>query len=149
MRIVLQRVTRATVRLDSSDRGESVASIERGLLLLVGVERRDCEATARLAADKILGLRVFADENGKTNLDVGQVGGEVLVVSQFTLAASLDSGRRPSFSTAAPRELAVAVLATLVTALRAAGLEVCEGRFGAAMAVELINDGPVTFVLDL
>ena len=144
MRIVLQRVARAEVRVGR----EVVARIGRGLLLLVGVERGDEPAAAEAAARKIAGLRVFDDPGGKMNLDLAEVGGEALVVSQFTLAGSLARGRRPSFDGAAPPTEAEALVARLVARLEAADLRVQTGVFGARMEVDLVNDGPVTFVLD-
>lgn len=144
MRLVLQRVTSARVEVD----GERVAAIGRGLLVLAGVETGDGPPQVEAAADKLLGLRVFADEQGRMNLDVRQVGGAVLLVSQFTLAASTDRGRRPSFDRAAPPEAARPLIERLAARLAAAGVRVEGGRFGAAMSVNLVNDGPVTFVLD-
>ncbi len=145
MRIVLQRVRRAAVRIED----ETVSSIGAGLLALVAIEAGDDAAAARKAADKIAGLRCFPDGAGKMNLDVAAAGGACLVVSQFTLAARLDRGRRPSFERAAPPETARTLVAELTAGLRARGLDVAEGRFGANMQVDLVNDGPVTFVLDL
>ncbi len=144
VRIVLQRVERASVRVAGID----VATIGSGLLLLVGVEAEDDAVAVAAAADKVLGLRVFPDQAGNMNRNVVEHGGEILVVPQFTLAASTRRGRRPSFSGVAPRAVAIAVLGDLVTRLRASGLQVLEGRFGEAMAVELVNDGPVTFHLE-
>lgn len=144
MRLILQRVTRAAVRVD----GETVGSIGRGMLVLVGVERGDGHDRAAAAADKLAGLRVFEDERGKMNLDAAAAGGAFLVVSQFTLAASLARGRRPSFDAAAPPGEAEPLIAAFVADLRRRGLTVAEGRFGARMEVELVNSGPVTFVLD-
>ena len=145
MRLVIQRVSRARVEVD----GAEVGAIGRGLLVLVGVERGDGQAQVTAAAQKLGGLRVFEDGDGKMNLSTAEVGGAFLVVSQFTLAGSLARGRRPSFDNAAPPESAEPLVDALVAALRAQGLTVATGRFRARMAVELINDGPVTFVLDL
>ncbi len=145
MRIVLQRVGRATVRVG----GETVAAIGRGVLALVGIERGDGAATVARAAEKLAGLRLFEDQGGRMNLDAAAAGAAFLVVSQFTLAASLRRGRRPSFDAAAPPEEAEALIAALAQALGERGLEVACGRFGARMEVELVNDGPVTFVLDI
>ena len=145
MRLVLQRVESASVEID----GEEVASIGAGILALVGVERGDGAETAARAAQKLAELRIFADREGKMNLAAPDVGAEVLVVSQFTLAASLERGRRPSFDRAAPPELAEPLLRDLIEALRERALRVQTGRFGAIMSVRLVNDGPVTFVLDL
>lgn len=144
MRIVLQRVDRAAVRVD----GEVVGEIGKGLLALVGVERGDAADEAARAAQRLAELRIFEDGAGRMNHDVIGAGGAVLVISQFTLAADLSRGRRPSFGAAAPPELAEPLVAQLVDALRARGVEVASGRFGARMEVELINAGPVTFVLD-
>ncbi len=129
--------------------GQLVGAIERGFLALVGIERGDSEDQVAKAVHKISGLRVFADANGQMNLALGAVDGSVLVVSQFTLAARLDRGRRPSFEPAAPPAEAEPLVASLADGLRGAGLRVEMGQFGAEMAVELINDGPVTFVLEL
>src|SRR5437764_1407754 len=144
MRLVIQRVERAAVRVE----GESIAAIGRGLLVLVGIETGDGEVEARRAAEKIATLRVFADPAGKMNLDLAAVSGEVLAVSQFTLAGSIESGRRPGFDGAMAPEPARALFDLFVTAVRAAGHRVATGSFGAAMQVELVNDGPVTFVYD-
>ena len=145
MRLILQRVSHAEVRVD----GVTVAEIARGMLLLVGVEKGDGESQMRKAAVKLAGLRVFEDESGRMNLDSASAGGAFLVVSQFTLAGSLAKGRRPSFDGAAPPEVAEPLVEALVQDLRGRGFAVETGRFGAHMEVELVNDGPVTFVLDL
>lgn len=145
MRIVLQRVSRAAVAVD----GEVVGEIGRGILALVGVERGDALATAEAAAEKLAGLRVFPDGEGRMNLDARQAGGAFLVVSQFTLAGSLARGRRPSFDDAAPPETAAPLVEALVAALRRRGETVATGRFRAHMEVRLVNDGPVTFVLEV
>jgi D-tyrosyl-tRNA(Tyr) deacylase len=145
VRAILQRVSRAAVRVD----GETAGEIGRGILALVGVERGDGDAELRALADKMAGLRIFEDEAGKMNLDVGAVGGGFLVVSQFTLAASLTRGRRPSFNAAAPPAEAEPLIERLVAALRATGRRVETGRFGAHMEVELVNDGPVTLILEV
>ncbi len=145
MRIVLQRVTAAAVRVD----GEVVGEIGRGILALVGVERGDSAAAAEAAAEKLAGLRIFADAQGRMNLDAGAAGGAFLVVSQFTLAGSLARGRRPSFDAAAPPEVAAPLVEALVAALRRRGQTVATGRFRAHMEVTLVNDGPVTFVLEI
>jgi D-tyrosyl-tRNA(Tyr) deacylase len=143
--LILQRVSRATVRVD----GETIGSIDRGILVLVGVERGDGPEQAEGAAAKLAALRIFDDEVGRMNLDAAAVGGSFLVVSQFTLAGSLARGRRPSFDGAAPPEEAEPLVEGLCEALRRRGLPVAGGRFRARMEVELVNDGPVTFVLDL
>jgi D-aminoacyl-tRNA deacylase len=144
MRAVLQRVSRAAVVID----GETVGAIERGLLVLLGVAPADTMAEAQWLAEKAAGLRIFRDEAGKMNLSVADIGGGVLVVSQFTLYGDCRKGRRPSFLDAAPPEVAVPLYEAFVNALRALGLPVATGRFGAMMQVELINDGPVTLILD-
>lgn len=145
MRAILQRVSRAAVRVD----GEIAGEIGRGILALVGVERGDGDAEVRALAEKLAGLRIFEDGAGKMNLDVGAAGGGFLVVSQFTLAASLARGRRPSFNSAAPPGEAEPLIERLVAALRATGRPVATGRFGAHMEVELVNDGPVTLILEV
>jgi D-aminoacyl-tRNA deacylase len=146
VRLVLQRVERAEVRVDR----EVVGEIGRGLLVLAGVEKGDGEAQAGAAVGKLSGLRVFPDADGRMNLDAGQVGGEFLVVSQFTLAGNpLAKGRRPSWTGAAAPEVAEPLVERIVGGLRQAGHRVETGRFGARMAVELVNDGPVTLVLDV
>lgn len=145
MRLVIQRVSSAAVRVD----GETVGAIGRGLLVLAGIERGDGEAAVRTAAEKLAGLRIFDDGAGKMNLDAAAARGAFLVVSQFTLAGSLARGRRPSFERAAPPEEAAPLIDLLVEALRGLGCEVATGRFRARMEVELVNDGPVTLVLDV
>ena len=145
MKILLQRVRRASVTVDSC----IVGSIDAGLLLFVGIERGDDESTADAAAARVATLRVFADEAGRMNLDILQARGAALVVSQFTLAASVARGRRPSFDAAAPPDLARKLVDRLAVALARAGVPVETGAFGANMAVELLNDGPVTFMLDM
>jgi D-tyrosyl-tRNA(Tyr) deacylase len=145
MRLVLQRVTRAHVEVA----GERVAAIGRGLLVLVGVAAGDGEREAAQAADKLLHLRVFADPAGKMNLDVRQAAGSVLLLPQFTLVGSTARGRRPSFDGAAPPAPARELVNRLAELLLRAGVGVECGRFGADMEVALVNDGPVTFVLDL
>ena len=146
MKIVIQRVSRACVRIEAAER----ASIGPGLVLLVAVERGDDDGTVSWAADKIAGLRAFPGERGGERMErsVLETGGEVLVVSQFTLAASLHKGRRPSFDAAAPPEQAEPIYERLVAALRERGARVSTGVFRAMMQVELVNDGPVTFVLE-
>jgi D-tyrosyl-tRNA(Tyr) deacylase len=145
VRAVLQRVTSARVRVAS----ETVGEIGTGLLVLVGVETGDGPEQVTAVADKLAGLRVFEDDAGRMNLDARAVGGAFLIVSQFTLAGSLRRGRRPSFDGAAPPEVAEPMLDELVRRLRDEGLRVETGRFGAHMEVELVNDGPVTFVLEV
>ena len=126
-----------------------VGAIERGLLVLVGVEKDDGQPAVERAAEKLAELRIFEDGAGKMNRNLGEAGGALLLVSQFTLAASLARGRRPSFDAAAPPAVAEPLIESLVRRLRDRGITVETGRFGARMAVVLVNDGPVTFVLDL
>ena len=129
--------------------GERVSEIGAGLLLLVGVARDDGEGEAGWLAEKVVGLRIFNDESGKMNLGVGDVGGEILAVSQFTLLADTRKGKRPSFIDAAPPEEAEPLFDYFCERLRAAGVaSVKTGRFGAMMDVALVNDGPVTIVLE-
>lgn len=142
MILVLQRVTRARVRVA----GETVGEIGKGLVALGCVEPDDDEAAVDAAARKTAELRVFEDAAGKMNLDVAQAGGAVLAVSQFTLGADLSRGRRPGFEGAARQDVAEPLFARFVATLRASGLAVATGVFGAAMEVELANDGPATFV---
>ena len=144
MRIVVQRALRASVRVG----GETVGAIGPGLVLLVGVETGDGPAQVERAANRFATLRVFADEKGAMNRGLDEVGGEVLVVSQFTLAGSIRRGRRPDFFGAARPEEAEPLVDALVAALRARGVRVATGVFRAEMQVELVNDGPVTFVWD-
>lgn len=144
MRAVLQRVSRAEVTVD----GEQVASIGTGYLVLLGVTHSDGESDARYIADKIASLRLFENEAGKINLGITDIGGEVLLVSQFTLYADCRKGRRPSFTDAAPPEMADRLYQRVAEMLREAGLPVQTGVFGAHMQVALVNDGPVTILLD-
>ena len=144
MRAVLQRVAEARVRID----GAVVGEVGRGLLVLLGVAPGDSEEQARWLADKVVGLRIFADADDKMNLSVAEVGGGVLVVSQFTLYGDCSKGRRPSFIGAAPPETAIPLYEKFVEAVKANGVPVATGRFGAMMQVELINDGPVTLILE-
>jgi D-tyrosyl-tRNA(Tyr) deacylase len=144
MRAVVQRVSRASVSVD----GETVAAIERGVLALVGVAVDDDERDADALAQKIAGLRIFTDDEGAMNRALDEVGGAVLVVSQFTLLGDARKGRRPSFIAAARGEAAERLYERVASALRAAGLPVATGRFGAMMEVALVNDGPVTILLD-
>ncbi len=144
MRAVLQRVSRAQVAVA----GEVIGAIGSGLLVLLGVAPTDTATQAEGLADKVVGLRIFADAAGKMNRSVAEVGGGVLVVSQFTLFGDCRKGRRPSFLGAAGPDLAVPLYEAFVQAVRALGVPVQTGRFGADMQVELVNDGPVTLVLD-
>jgi len=144
VRVVLQRVRRASVAVD----GAEVAAIGLGYLLLVGVGHEDTEADADHLAAKIVGLRIFRDADGKTNEDLAAVGGEALVVSQFTLFADTRKGRRPSFLGAAEPGRAAELVEQLAAQLEAAGVKVGRGVFGAEMAVDLVNDGPFTVLFD-
>ena len=144
MRAVVQRVTRARVVIE----GETVGEIGRGLLVLLGVTHSDTAEVAAWLADKIVGLRVFNDADGKMNLSVADVGGGVLVVSQFTLYGDCQKGRRPSFIDAARPEVAIPLYEAFVNGVRALGVPAATGRFGAMMQVELVNDGPVTLIVD-
>jgi D-aminoacyl-tRNA deacylase len=144
MRIVLQRVSRARVTVEGRITGE----IGAGLLLLVGFTHGDGDETLGWMAEKVAGLRVFADDEGKMNRSVVEAGGAALVVSQFTLYGDARKGRRPSFVDAARPETAIPLYERFVDALRGTGLRVETGEFGAMMDVELVNDGPVTLILE-
>ena len=145
MRVLLQRVSRASVAVDGAERG----AVGRGFLALVGVTHEDDVAAAGKLAAKTARLRVFADDAGLMNLALGDVGGAVLAVSQFTLYADTRRGNRPSFTDAAPPAQGEAVYEAYVEALRAEGVPVATGVFGAHMHVELVNDGPVTILLEV
>ena len=144
MRAVLTRVSSASVTID----GEVVGKIGKGFLILLGVGPNDTEKECRHLAEKALGLRVFEDENGKMNLGLEQVGGEVLVVSQFTLYGNCRKGRRPSFTDAAGPELGNALYEKFLSICQELGFPPQHGRFGADMKVASVNDGPVTLILD-
>ncbi|MGE0712913.1 MAG: D-aminoacyl-tRNA deacylase [Planctomycetota bacterium] len=144
MKAVVQRVSRAAVEVA----GERVGAIEAGLLVLLGVAAGDPEGSEELLARKVAGLRIFRDDEGKMNRSVGEAGGAVLVVSQFTLLADCRKGRRPSFTGAAPPDEADRRYERFCELLRGEGLRVEQGRFGADMDVALVNQGPVTIVLD-
>lgn len=144
MRVLLQRVSRAEVRVE----GRVTGRIARGFCLLVGFTHGDTEAQMIWMAEKVTGLRLFGDAEGKMNLALADVGGEVLVVSQFTLYGNAEKGRRPSFVDAARPEVATPLYERFVGALRERGLRVATGEFGAMMEVELVNDGPVTLWLE-
>lgn len=149
MRVVLQRVSRAEVRVRGADGASRVVGrIGRGFLLLAGFTHGDDDAGIQWMAEKVAGLRLFADADDHMNLSLADVGGEVLVVSQFTLYGDARKGRRPSFIDAARPEQAVPLYEGFVAALRARDLPVECGEFGAMMDVELVNDGPVTLVLE-
>ncbi|MCA9559717.1 MAG: D-tyrosyl-tRNA(Tyr) deacylase [Myxococcales bacterium] len=144
MRAVVQRVRRARVTVD----GDVTGAIDEGLLVLVGAAAEDAPADADALAKKVAGLRIFRDDDGKMNLDVAQAGGAVLAVSQFTLLGDCRKGRRPSFQSAAHPDLALPLFDRYVEATRALGLRCETGIFGAMMDVELLNDGPVTLLVD-
>ena len=144
MRAVVQRVTEARVEVD----GQVTGAIGPGLLVLLGIAKSDTRADAQYLADKILGLRIFADQAGKMNLDVVEAGGSVLIVSQFTLYGDVRKGRRPGFDRAAEPEMARRLYEYYVEAVRSRNVPVQTGVFQARMSVQLINDGPVTILLD-
>lgn len=144
MRIVIQRVSQASVKID----GELVGEIGRGMMILLGIKNGDTEAEADFLADKCLALRIFYDENDKMNLSIDDIGGEFLVVSQFTLYGDARKGRRPSYIDAAPQPVSEPLYEYFVNRLKASGKKVATGRFGADMKVSLINDGPVTIIID-
>jgi len=144
MRVVLQRVRRAEVRVD----GQRVGSIGTGYLLLVGFQAGDSEETLRWMVEKVRGLRLFPDSEGKMNLPIDDVGGELLVVSQFTLYADVRKGRRPSFVDAAEPAEAERLYDRFVAVLRQGTIPVATGSFGALMEVDLVNDGPVTLIIE-
>ena len=144
MRVVIQRVSSASVTVA----GDVVGSIGRGVVLLAGIAHGDDAAMARRMATKCAELRLFPDDGGKFDRSLLDVGGEALVVSQFTLLADVRKGRRPSFTDAATPDVAAPLIDAFADALRSAGVRVATGRFGAIMQVELVNDGPVTVILD-
>jgi D-tyrosyl-tRNA(Tyr) deacylase len=144
MRAVVQRVSRAQVTVSE----EIVGKIGRGLLVLLGVAQADNEADADYLAEKIVGLRIFEDENGKMNLDTASVNGQILVISQFTLYGDVRRGKRPSFDAAAPPQRARELYEYFVNRIRTAGIPCETGRFQQMMQVELVNEGPVTILLD-
>jgi D-tyrosyl-tRNA(Tyr) deacylase len=144
MRIVLQKVKEAAVCVQ----GSTIARIETGLLVFIGISREDTTADAEYLTEKILGLRIFEDHAGKLNHDVGQVEGSILIVSQFTLHADCRRGRRPSFDDAAPAEIAEPLYEYFVAKMRLGPVPVQTGKFRADMEVRLTNDGPITILLD-
>ena len=144
MKALLQRVTSASVSIA----GETVGKIEQGLVVFVGIASEDTEKDAQYLAQKTANLRIFTDEQGKFNLSALDINGELLVISQFTLLADTRKGRRPSFIGAAPPGPAEELFESFVTAVRDSGLKVATGRFQQYMQVEIINDGPVTILLD-
>ena len=144
MKLVIQRVNHANVKID----GEEVGKINKGLLVLVGVAVDDDEKVVEKYFNKLIKLRIFEDENGKTNLSLNDVGGELLLVSQFTLLANCKDGNRPSFIGAGDPKEAKRLYEYMVSRAKEQGIETAQGEFGADMQVELINDGPFTIVLD-
>ena len=145
MRAVVQRVASASVSVDA----KSIATIEKGLLILLGVGPADTEGVAQQLAKKIAAMRIFPDAEGKMNLSVREIGGAAIVVSQFTLYADTRKGNRPSFIGAAAPELASPLCDLFVECLKVEGVPAQTGQFGAHMQVELVNDGPVTIILDM
>jgi D-tyrosyl-tRNA(Tyr) deacylase len=144
MRAVVQRVSRAKVVIA----GETVADIGAGLVVLLGVTHTDTAAQAQWLAEKIAGLRIFNDADGKMNRDLIETGGAMLIVSQFTLYGDSRKGKRPSFIDAAPPDVAIPLYEVFINSVKALGIAVATGRFGADMKVELVNDGPVTLIVD-
>jgi D-tyrosyl-tRNA(Tyr) deacylase len=144
MKAVVQRVTRSDVKVD----GEQIGAVENGLLVLLGVGHGDTEKEAKWLAEKIVNLRIFEDQDGKMNRSLHDIDGSMLVVSQFTLLGDCRKGRRPSFIAAAPPKLAQRLYEQFVSYVKEMGTEVATGKFGAMMHVSLVNDGPVTLILD-
>lgn len=144
MRIVIQRVSRAQVSIEN----KLVGKIEKGLLILLGITHTDDEKDAKWLADKVSGLRIFSDEFGKMNKSVTDIGGEILLISQFTLYGDSKKGRRPSFIEAAKPDLAVPLYNKFITLIKEKNIKISTGEFGADMKVELLNDGPVTMIID-
>ena len=144
MKLILQRVAYASVYVD----GEKIANINRGVLVLFGVEKGDGEDQTSFLADKTLNLRIFPDDSGKMNFSCVDIGGDILVVSQFTLAGDCSRGRRPGFDRAADPDTARTLYESYVELLNRSGLKVAMGRFAADMKVQSVNDGPVTFLLE-
>ncbi len=144
MKVVLQRVKSASV----SVKGTKISCISNGLMILLGVTKTDTEDDVKLLTDKIVKFRIFSDENNKMNLSVKDISGSILVVSQFTLCGGWQKGRRPSFSSSAPPKLAKKLYLLFISLLKNYDVHVKTGEFGAMMDVALINDGPVTFVMD-
>jgi len=144
MRAIVQRVSRANVVIA----GDTVGDIGSGLVVLLGIAHSDTPAQAQWLAEKIAGLRIFKDAEGKMNRDLVEVSGAMLIVSQFTLYGDCRKGKRPSFIDAAPPSIAIPLYETFINSVKALGIRVAEGRFGADMKVELVNDGPVTLIVD-
>ena len=144
MKVVLQRVKKASVSVNN----EVISAIEKGLVILLGIDKGDDISQAEFLANKVSNLRIFADENGKMNLSVKEIGGKILVVSQFTLSGDCRRGKRPSFDHAEHPSKAEPMYEQFIELIKNEGVEVATGSFGAMMDIELINDGPVTFVID-
>src|SRR5437870_5400971 len=144
MRAVVQRVSRASVVIA----GETVGAIGAGLVVLLGITHDDTPERAQWLAEKVAGLRIFNDADGKMNRDLVEVGGAMLIVSQFTLYGDCQKGKRPSFIDAAPPPIAIPLYEDFINGVKALGVPVASGRFGADMKVELVNDGPVTLIVD-
>ena len=144
MRAVVQRVSRANVVIAA----DTVGDIGSGLVVLLGITHTDTPSQAQWLAEKVAGLRIFNDAEGKMNHDLVDVGGAMLIVSQFTLYGDCRKGKRPSFIDAAPPSIAIPLYETFINSVKALGISVAEGRFGADMKVELVNDGPVTLIVD-
>ena len=144
MRAVVQRVSRANVVIA----GDTVGDIGSGLVVLLGITHTDTPSQAQWLAEKVAGLRIFNDAEGKMNHDLVDVGGAMLIVSQFTLYGDCRKGKRPSFIDAAPPSIAIPLYETFINSVKALGISVAEGRFGADMKVELVNDGPVTLIVE-
>ena len=144
MRAVVQRVSRANVVIAA----DTVGDIGSGLVVLLGITHTDTPSQAQWLAEKVAGLRIFNDAEGKMNHDLVDVGGAMLIVSQFTLYGDCRKGKRPSFIDAAPPSIAIPLYETFINSVKALGIRVAEGRFGADMKVELVNDGPVTLIVD-
>lgn len=145
MKALLQRVNHAAVEVD----GKIVGEIQKGMLVFLGIEKTDTDAVCKRLLDKVLGYRMFSDEHGKMNLNLKQVSGELLVVSQFTLVADTKKGLRPSFSEAGLPDISNQLYERFISFAQKEGVSVKTGQFGADMSVSLINDGPVTFLLEL
>jgi D-tyrosyl-tRNA(Tyr) deacylase len=144
MRVVLQRVTRASVSVEN----KIIGKINKGLLILLGITHTDNEQDVKWIVNKISGLRIFSDENGKMNKSIEDVNGEILLVSQFTLYGDSKKGRRPSFIDAAKPDIAIPLYEKVIEAIKIKNINITTGIFGADMKVELLNDGPVTLIID-
>ena len=144
MRAVVQRVSRASVVIT----GQTVGAIDAGLVVLLGVAHEDTPEQAKWLAEKVVGLRIFNDDAGKMNRDLAEIGGAMLIVSQFTLYGDCSKGKRPSFIGAAPPAIAIPLYEAFINGVKALGIPVATGQFGADMKVELVNDGPVTLIVD-